>query len=129
MHPQNHASVWDERLRDGPYGGDMRDRGADIRQTAIGRAFTEHPASVGETYTEHMRVAAHFAKELSLAAGAAAMHAIVPSMCCTSASDRVKRLYVEMTTGNRAPADAPVDAIADVAADLAPETDGVRDAA
>lgn len=65
------------------------------------RAFTEHPASVGETYTEHMRVAAHFAKELSLAAGAAAVHAIVPSMCCTSASDRIMKLHAEMTTGAR----------------------------
>lgn len=67
------------------------------------RAFTEHPASVGETYTEHMRVAAHFAKELGLAAGAAAVHAVFPALCRTSASERVKRLHVEMTSGNRAP--------------------------
>jgi hypothetical protein len=67
----------------------------------IRRAFTEHPASVGETYTEHMRVAAHFAKELSMAAGAAAIHAVMPGMCCTSASDRIKKLHVEMTTGAR----------------------------
>ena len=26
--------------------------------------FTEHPASVGETYGEHFRVASHFAKEM-----------------------------------------------------------------
>ena len=72
----------------------------------IRRAFTEHPASVGETYGQHMRVAAHFAKELSLAAGAAAVHAIVPSMCCTSASDRIKKLHGEMSAGARGHATA-----------------------
>ena len=78
------------------------------------RHFTEHPASVGETYGEHMRMAAHFAKELTLAAGAAAIHAVFPSVCCTSASTRVKRLHTEMTTGNRAAnADPePVQAVA-----------------
>ena len=81
----------------------------------IRRVFTDHPASVGETYTQHMRVATHFAKELTLAAGAAAMHAIVPSMCCTSASDRIKRLHTEMTTGARGEAAAERDRLASAA--------------
>ena len=40
--------------------------------------FTEHPASVDETYFEHFKVAARFARCLTIAAGAAAVHAVIP---------------------------------------------------
>jgi len=63
--------------------------------------FTEHPASVNETYTEHARCASHFAKELALAAGAAAVHAVFPSMFVTTASTKIKALHGEMTAGAR----------------------------
>ena len=66
--------------------------------------FTEHPASVGESYTEHFRVAAHFARCLAKAAGAAAVHAVVPSMCKTTASECIRELYAEMNSGARAAA-------------------------
>lgn len=61
------------------------------------RQLTEHPASVGETYGEHFRVAARFARCLAAAAGAAAVHAVVPSLCTTTAGDRLCRLHDEMT--------------------------------
>ncbi|MDG2260976.1 MAG: DUF6356 family protein [Actinomycetota bacterium] len=82
----------------------------------IRRAFTEHPASVGETYGQHMRVAVHFAKECSLAAGAAAVHAVVPAVCRTSASDRIKKLHREMTSGARAGTAEPFDPESSVSA-------------
>lgn len=63
--------------------------------------FTAHPASVDETYTEHARCAGHFAKELALAAGAAAVHAVCPSMFETTASKKIKALHCEMTSGAR----------------------------
>jgi len=63
--------------------------------------FTEHPASVDETYFEHFKVAARFARCLTLAAGAAAVHAVVPSMCTTTASERICQLHDEMTSGKR----------------------------
>lgn len=63
--------------------------------------FTEHPASVGESYTEHFRVATHFARRLAKAAGAAAVHAVVPSMCKTTASECIRELYAEMNSGAR----------------------------
>lgn len=63
--------------------------------------FTQHPASVNETYAEHARCASHFAKELALAAGAAAVHAVCPSMFETTASTKIKALYGEMTSGTR----------------------------
>ena len=67
--------------------------------------FTEHPASVNETYTEHARCAGHFAKELALAAGAAAIHAVCPSLFVTTASTKIKALHGEMTAGARGAVD------------------------
>lgn len=59
--------------------------------------FTGHPATVGETYGEHMRVALSFAFPLSKAAGAAFVHAFLPFLFTTTASLTVKRLYDRMT--------------------------------
>lgn len=61
------------------------------------RLFTDHPAMVGETYGEHMRVALGFAGPLTKAAGAAFVHAFLPFLCTTTASDTVKGLYGRMT--------------------------------
>ena len=77
---------------------------------AMTRHFTEHPAAVGESYTEHFRVAAHFSRCLAKAAGAAAVHAIVPSMCKTTASECICELYAEMNSGARS--NAATDAAA-----------------
>ena len=59
--------------------------------------FTRHPASVGETYGEHMRVALSFAGPLAKAASAALVHAFLPFLFTTTASLTVKRLYDRMT--------------------------------
>jgi hypothetical protein len=47
-------------------------------------------------------VALGFSRDLAIAAGAAAVHAIVPSMCETAASRRICELKERMTTGARA---------------------------
>jgi hypothetical protein len=75
--------------------------------------FTEHPASVGESYGEHFRVAAHFARELTAAAAACAVHAVVPSLCTTSASTRIRRLHEQMTSGPRGTALSALSALGD----------------
>jgi hypothetical protein len=49
----------------------------------LSKLFTEHPASVDETYFGHMAFAAWFSSRLFLAAGAALVHA-----CCPSCSKR-----------------------------------------
>jgi len=67
--------------------------------------FTDHPASVDETYSEHARCAGHFAKELALAAGAAAVHAVCPSMFEKTASTKIRTLHAEMTAGARGQVD------------------------
>jgi len=59
--------------------------------------LTSHPASVGETYGEHMRVALSFAVPLAKAAGAALVHAFLPFLFTTTASLIVKSLYERMT--------------------------------
>jgi hypothetical protein len=69
-------------------------------------AFTEHPASVGESYGEHMRVSLGFAGTLAVAAGAALIHAVVPALCTKSASTRVRTMYDRINSGARGAAHA-----------------------
>lgn len=65
-------------------------------------AFTDHPASVDETYFQHMGFALRFAGLLALASGAALIHAILPFACERTASRIVKKLY-ERTAHRGAP--------------------------
>lgn len=69
------------------------------------RAFTEHPASVDETYGEHMRVALGVAGSLAVASGAAIVHALVPALCEKAASKRIRALHETITSGARGAAD------------------------
>ncbi|MFT6933066.1 MAG: hypothetical protein ACJAXT_001768 [Paracoccaceae bacterium] len=57
------------------------------------RLFTEHPESVDETYFEHLAFAGRFGFWLSVAAGAAFVHAVFPFLCDKTASRIVARLY------------------------------------
>ncbi len=63
--------------------------------------FTEHPASVGETYTEHMRVAASYSGRLFKASMCAAIHALFPWKHCTTASATIRTMHDEMQAGHR----------------------------
>lgn len=59
----------------------------------IARLFTSHPASVDESYFEHMAFAGKFSGRLFLAAFAALIHAVLPFLCETTASRIVRQLY------------------------------------
>lgn len=59
----------------------------------IARHFLEHPATVNETYFEHMAFALRFFRKLFVASGAALIHAFVPSMCKTTASRAVREMF------------------------------------
>lgn len=61
------------------------------------KCFTEHPATVGETYGEHMQVSLSYAVPLTKAAAAAYLHALMPFLFTTTASGIVKGLYDRMT--------------------------------
>lgn len=54
--------------------------------------FTDHPATVDETYFQHMQFAMSFAFWFFLAGLAALVHAFIPALCETTASDILKRL-------------------------------------
>ncbi len=60
---------------------------------AITQFFTAHPASVDESYFEHMAFAGRFGLTLLGAAGAALVHAILPFLFEKTASRMVARLY------------------------------------
>ncbi|MBN9047630.1 MAG: hypothetical protein J0H18_18485 [Rhizobiales bacterium] len=61
--------------------------------TRITRIFTEHPASVDETYFEHMAFAGKFSFRLFAAAFAALVHAVLPFLFEKTASMTVRQLY------------------------------------
>ncbi|CCV03415.1 conserved exported hypothetical protein [Mesorhizobium metallidurans STM 2683] len=67
--------------------------------TRLASLFTSHPAKVGETYFSHMAFAAWFCSRLSMAAGAAFVHAFLPFLFETTASRIVRELYER--TNNR----------------------------
>lgn len=73
--------------------------------TRIARLFSEHPASVEETYFEHMAFAAKFSMRLFAAALAALVHAFLPFLFEKTASGIVRQLYER--THNRGAATTP----------------------
>ena len=73
------------------------------------RLFSEHPASVGETYAQHLRTAAGFAAAMFVGALACLVHAVLPFLCVRTGSNTILRLHDRMVTNrtdassNRAP--------------------------
>jgi len=68
---------------------------------AITRLFTEHPASVGETYLAHLLRAAWFGGRLILAGGACLVHAVFPFLFVRTGSTAITELHTAMVTGRR----------------------------
>jgi Family of unknown function (DUF6356) len=65
------------------------------------RLFTEHPASVGESYWAHLLRACWFAGRLLLAAGACFIHALLPFLFVKTGSQAITQLYAAMVTQRR----------------------------
>ncbi|MDJ0627897.1 MAG: DUF6356 family protein [Rhodobacter sp.] len=72
-----------------------------MTRTALKNLFLDHPASVEESYVEHMRFAAGFAFWLLVAGLAALVHALVPALCETTASRIVRGLCQRMDSRGR----------------------------
>jgi hypothetical protein len=70
------------------------------------KLFTDHPASVNETYLEHTAFALRFAFWLALAAGAALVHAVLPFMFEKTASTIINRLHARIHNRTDAAKDA-----------------------
>lgn len=62
------------------------------------KAFTEHPASVGENYVEHMGTSWSFAGRLFLASIACFLHGLFPFLCVKTGSSTIKDLHKRMVT-------------------------------
>lgn len=62
------------------------------------RLFTDHPASVGETYFQHLGQAWSFSAELALAAVKCFLHGLLPCLFVREGSEAVDRLHRRMVT-------------------------------
>ena len=62
------------------------------------RRFTAHPASVDETYLQHMRMAFGFGGRMLLGSLACFVHGLFPWLCLTRGSDTVRSLHHRMVT-------------------------------
>jgi hypothetical protein len=78
----------------------MREIGATSDQS-----FTAHPASVGETYSQHMRFAFRFGSQMLAGGAAAVIHSICPFLFVTTAS----RINDQLSRCARARMDAGCD--------------------
>lgn len=65
--------------------------------------FTDHPASVNETYFEHMGMAFGFGGRMLLGSLACFVHGLFPWLCLTRGSDAVRALHKRMVTHRTAP--------------------------
>lgn len=63
--------------------------------------FQRHPATVGETYGQHLAVALRFAGEMLRGGGACFVHAFLPFLFVSTGSDTIKRLHEVMVTHRR----------------------------
>jgi len=60
--------------------------------------FTDHPASVGETYAEHMGQAVSFGVPMILAGLACLVHGVFPFLFKTTGSRAIRDLHRRMVT-------------------------------
>ena len=60
--------------------------------------FTDHPASVGETYTEHMAMASSFGIRMLLGGLACLIHGIFPFLFVKTGSRFIANLHDRMVT-------------------------------
>lgn len=67
----------------------------------VNRAFSEHPASVGESYSEHFLTAGGFGWALFKASFACYVHAVLPFAFEKTGSKAIANLHAKMVS-NRA---------------------------
>ena len=60
------------------------------------RLFTQHPASVGETYLEHLSAAGTFGLRMLMGAIACFIHALLPFLCVRTGGDCVAELHARI---------------------------------
>jgi len=73
------------------------------------KLFTDHPASVGENYLEHLMAAMSFSLELLCAALACLVHALLPFLFVKTGSQRITTLHEKMVTNRDRRSGLPAD--------------------
>ena len=63
--------------------------------------FTQHPASVGENYWQHMGTALSFAGKMLYGGGAALVHAVFPALCTNTTSRTIVQLHKRVMARKR----------------------------
>ncbi len=65
------------------------------------RLFTDHPASVGETYSQHLAQASGFGVTMILAGFACLVHGLLPFLFVRTGSQAIARLNDRMVLNRR----------------------------
>ncbi len=65
--------------------------------------FTAHPATVSETYAEHLRFASATGFWMVIGGLACILHGLFPFTCTTVGSRTIRRLYDRLSSGHRKP--------------------------
>ncbi|MFN3671506.1 MAG: DUF6356 family protein [Bosea sp. (in: a-proteobacteria)] len=78
-----------------------------MSERSVTQLFTTHPASVGESYTEHFGVAIRYSGKMFAAGFCALVHAILPFMFEKTASGIVRKMVADMDRRTAKPAQAP----------------------
>lgn len=65
---------------------------------SFAKHFTDHPRSVGETYTEHFAMACSFGSRMIVAGTACMLHGLFPFLFVRTGSTTVRHLHDEMIT-------------------------------
>jgi hypothetical protein len=71
----------------------------------IAKLFTNHPHSIGETYSQHARTAFSFGWRMTLGGLACMVHAVIPGLFVKTASRTVVQLDAEMRGCKPTPAE------------------------
>ena len=69
--------------------------------TAFNRLFTDHPATVNETYGQHFVAAAGFGFRMIWGGLVCLVHAVIPGAFCNTGSDMIRELHERMVTNRR----------------------------
>jgi hypothetical protein len=65
------------------------------------RLFTEHPASVGETYFEHLKFASRTGTMMLAGGCACIIHGLMPFLCTTTGSRTIRTLAARLGGAQR----------------------------
>jgi hypothetical protein len=71
------------------------------RMSLLKRLFTDHPATVDETYWQHLWAAAGFGFRMIWGGVVCLVHAVVPGAFATAGSDMICELHERMVTNRR----------------------------